>query len=215
MRTDFHISVEAARVRDREIARHVVRELDGSRGFLITSGVGAPRGWSFTHEPLGDGFVRGLTENAQIPARPRLRNAFSAARDELAERCNALIERRVPDAAALALYFDGGDAHVIAAGNTRAYLWRHGEHRRLTSEQRGGVNGGILREEAGHSEIAVEPRDVILLGTGSAFSEKSVEKLSSVLHADPETSVGILATLMTEPARELGTGAAAVALRIR
>ena len=215
MRPDTHTSVEPAHVRDREIDRHAVHELAGARGFLITSGLGPPRGWSFTHAPLAEGFERGLVENAAVPPRPRVRNAFDAARDELAERVGALIERRVPDAAALALYFEGGNAHIIAAGHVRAYLWRAGEHRRLTADHDATPTRGILYEEAGHTEIALEPGDVMLLGTGSAFSQKSVPKLAAVIRADPETSVGILATLMTEPARELGTGAAAVALRVR
>lgn len=217
MRLESHSSLQLATVHDHALARHGVEKLDGGRAFVLTTGIGQPRTWGFTREPLLLGFSAGLVEGEAMPAKERVRHAFGVARGRLVTCCNALIEQRVPDASLAALVLLDDTAHVISAGRVRAYLWRMGEHRRLTpdNEQDPESANGVLRAEPAHSQVALEPRDVLMLGSTTAFSPQAVAKIASVMQADPETPVSILATLMTEPAKFSGVGAAAVVVRVR
>ena len=213
MRTRAHSRVIPALVRGREITRDAVTELPERRGYLVVTGLGAPRGWGQVHEPVHDGFVRGLEVHADAPIKPRLRNAFNTAREELVRRCDALIERRAPDAGLLALYLDEDDAHVISVGPNRAYHWRGSEHSRLSSREADPTRG-LLRGDPTHAITSIGARDTLMLGSEAAFTEVAVRKVANVMRADSETEVAILAALLTDPARELGTGAAAMVLRI-
>ncbi len=184
---------------------------------MLTTGIGQPRTWGFTRDPLMRGFERGLEEGASMGPKERVRHAFGQARVELAKACNALIEQRVPDSAFAALVLEEGVAHVIVAGRIRAYLWRRGEHRRLTPDQdaEGHPHEGVLKADPSHTQIELEPSDVVMMGSSTAFSAAAVSKVASVIKADSETPTSILATLMTEPARSSGAGAAAVVVRVR
>jgi hypothetical protein len=217
VRVESHTSLQLATVHDHAIARHGIAKLDSGRTFALTTGIGAPRTWSFTRDPLMAGFEQGLDEGAAMPAKERVRHAFTTARSRLVTCCNALIEQRVPDSSLGALVLLDDAAHVISAGRVRAYLWRRGEHRRLTPDNESDPESasGVLRGESSHAHVALEPRDLLMLGSTTAFSPSAVAKIASVMQADPETPVSILATLMTEPARATGAGAAAVVVRVR
>lgn len=217
MRVESHSSLQLASVHDHALARHGIEKLAGGYAFVLTTGIGQPRTWGFTRAPLQAGFAAGLAESEAMPAKERVRHAFGVARGRLVTCCNALIEQRVPDASLAALVLLDDTAHVISAGRVRAYLWRMGEHRRLTpdNEQDPESANGVLRAEPAHSQVALEPRDVLMMGSTTAFSPAAVAKIASVMQADPETPVSILATLMTEPARASGAGAAAVVVRVR
>ena len=217
MRVESHISLQLASVHDHAIARHGIATLSEGRTFVLTTGIGQPRTWGFTREPLMEGFALGLEDGRAMPAKERVRHAFATARTKLVTRCNALIELRVPDASLGALLLLDDAAHVISAGRVRAYLWRQGEHRRLTPDNERSPESavGVLHGEPFHSQVALEPRDVLMLGSTTAFSPSAVAKIASVMQADAETPVSILATLMTEPAKATGAGAAAVVLRVR
>lgn len=217
MRVESHQSLQLATVHDHSIARHGVLKLEGGHVFVLTTGIGQPRTWGFTRAPLFEGFEAGLTEASAMPPKERVRHAFGAARTRLVVRCNALIEQRVPDASLGALVLLNDTAHVISAGRVRAYLWRHGEHQRLTPDHEGHSDAtcGVLRGDPAHCQVPLEPRDVLMLGSTTAFSPAAVAKIAAVMKADPETPVSILATLMTEPAKNTGAGAAAVVVRVR
>ena len=217
MRVESHSSLQLAMVHDHALARHGVSKLDEGRAFVLTTGIGQPRTWGFTRAPLLQGFSAGLAEGESMPAKERVRHAFGVARGRLVTCCNALIEQRVPDSSLGALVLLEDTVHVISAGRVRAYLWRRGEHRRLTpdNEQDPESTSGVLRAEPTHAQVALEPRDVLMLGSTTAFSPQAVSKIASVMQADAETPVSILATLMTEPAKFSGAGAAAVVVRVR
>ncbi|MCA9575682.1 MAG: hypothetical protein R3B40_08790 [Polyangiales bacterium] len=217
MRVESHSSLQLATVHDHAIARHGLVKLGDGRAFVLTTGIGQPRTWGFTREPLVAGFEAGLEEGAQMGPKERVRHAFGAARARLVTCCNALIEQRVPDSSLAALVLLDDSAHVISVGRVRAYLWRRGEHQRLTPDNEGdpGSATGVLHGEPAHAQVALEPRDVLMLGSTTAFSPSAVAKVASVMQADAETPVSILATLMTEPAKATGAGAAAVVARVR
>lgn len=217
MRVESHSSLQLAMVHDHAIARHGVAKLDAGRTFLLTTGIGQPRTWGFTREPLVAGFTQGLEEAAAMPPKERVRHAFGVARTRLVTCCNALIEQRVPDASLGALVLLEDAVHLISVGRVRAYLWRRGEHRRLTPDNENDPESaaGVLRGDPSHCQVPLEPRDLLMLGSTTAFSPAAVAKIAAVMQADAETPVSILATLMTEPAKASGAGAAAVVIRVR
>ncbi len=131
----------------------------------------------------------------------------------MANRVNSLIERSIPDTTFAGVLIDQGTLHVMSAGPARVYLHRRGKAQRLT--QRDEITVGVLEGKAIRTQLDLEPEDVVLLGTGSAFSSKAVTKLASVLEADARTPVSVLASLLTEPAGVAGAGAAAIVLRVR
>jgi hypothetical protein len=102
----------------------------------------------------------------------------------------------------------------MAAGAGRVYLQRSGQPKRLTSREESS-SAGLLRARPSVCSTPVEPGDLVLAGSVTAFSTSSIAKAISVLASDPDTSPAVLASLLTEPAASAGVGAAAVVLRVR
>lgn len=212
MRADAHISLSRAEVGAGALARHAARRLDNGRTFVVVEGIGAPRTWGLILEATLDGFARGLEGSDQRGAE-RLEDAFFEARESLAKLGETIIERVLPDAMIVAVSIDKGELHVLSAGKGRAYLHRRGRAQRLTPRE--DLDKGLLEAVTGRASTHLEPDDVVLVGSLSAFSTRSIEKLSSVLGADQKTAPAVLADVLTEPATRAGAGAAAIVLRVR
>ncbi len=213
MRADGHISVARTDVREGEPTRHIARRYEAGRAYAVATGLGMPRTWAISTSAVADGFAKGLAENAGVAPGERLHRAIVSARSELAERCDQLVERVLPDATLVALLLADGELHVMSAGPGRVYVQRSGRPKRLTSRDE--EAGGILRARPSVCSMPVEPGDLVLAGSVTAFSMSSIAKAMSVLTADPETPPSVLASLLTEPAAKAGVGAAAVVLRVR
>ena len=63
--------------------------------------------------------------------------------------------------------------------------------------------------------LVLEPADIILFGSTTAFSKSSTAKVAAVLGKDQGVPLSVLADLLTEPAERAGRGAAAIVLRVR
>ncbi|MBK8411560.1 MAG: hypothetical protein IPL19_26775 [Sandaracinaceae bacterium] len=87
-----------------------------------------------TRTPLQAGLWAGLVEGEASCRAMSACGTPSGLRGRLVTCCNAPIEQRVPDAPPAALVPRDDTAHVIAACRVRAYLWRMGEHCRLTPD---------------------------------------------------------------------------------
>src|SRR5690606_25241288 len=110
------------------------------------------------------------------------------------------------------LLFDQGELHVVSAGPVRAYLHRKGKPQRLTPREE--PTGGVLRSAVSHCSISLEPGDLVMLGSVSAFSMRAISQVVTVLQSDPKTSPSVIASVLTDPAGQAGVGAAAAVLRI-
>lgn len=217
MRAQSHISVARCKVREGEITRHTGLKLDGGKVFLVISGLGLPRTWPFALEAVARGFEKGLEEahekaGNRRPKAERLVAAADHVRRELAEACDRLVERTLPDAAFAAIAVDDGDLHVVSAGPCRVYLHRSGKPQRLTSRDE--PKDGALVARITQCSTPLEPGDLVMAGSVTAFSMRSIAQVVTVLQDDPRTEPPILASLLTEPAAQAGVGAAAVVLRM-
>ena len=212
MRTDAHISITRADVRSGHLTRHQARRFEAGRAYAVSSGLGFPRTWGISTRAVLDGFEGGLARTKGDEAPARLRAATKEARATLALRCDNLIERLLPDATLVGLLLWHGELHVMSAGRGRVYVQRQGRPQRLTAREEDG--GGLLRSRPSISSTRVEPGDLVLAGSVTAFSVSSIARAVSVLNEDPRTPPAVLGNLLTEPAGKAGVGAAAVVLRI-
>jgi len=196
-----------------QLTRHTAERFESGAAFAVSSGLGLPRTWSLSTAAVMQGIGSGLAETAgRADAGARLRAATSGARGELARTCDNLVERVLPDATLVALLLESGSLHVMSVGPGRVYVQRHGRPKRLTArdEQR----GGLLSARPSICSTPLEPGDLVLAGSVTAFSMSSIAKVVSVLNEDPKTSPSLLGNLLTEPAGKAGVGAAAVVLRV-
>ena len=212
MRPDAYLSIVPAEVRDHPIARHGGLKLDSGRTYVLAGGMGLPRLWPRVIEAALGGFERAIRESA-APSAERLTLGVRGAQEALRSACDALIERMLPDASLLALTVDHDDLHAVSVGPGRVYVHRRGTPHRLTP--RDDPTEGLMRGAPAKCAYSIEPGDVILAGSVSAFSMRAIAKLASVLEADGQAQPSVLASLLTEPAGRARVGAVAVAARVR
>jgi hypothetical protein len=213
MRMDAHLSVIPAKVRDHGLARHTAMRLDAGRAFVLATAEGWPRLWARLTGAATSGFDAGLAGAGGLRGRERLRAAMGGARAGLEACARGLIEQAPHDVALLGALMDGGELHVHRVGRPRAYLHRAGKTERITP--RDDPANGLLGGPWWEGSLLLDPSDLVLLGSATAFSSQAVGKVASVLAQDPNAPPSVLATLLTEPADRAGAGAAAVALRAR
>jgi hypothetical protein len=215
LRTESHISITRTSVREGELARHAGARLEGGRAFAVATGLGWPRTWSIATTAILRGFESGLEETrGKGPhGAGRALHCAERARVSLAEACDQLVERQLPDAAFVALLFDQGELHVVSAGPIRAYLHRKGKPQRLTPREE--PAGGVLRSAVSHCNLSLEPGDLVMMGSVSAFSMRSISQVVTVLQSDPKTAPSVIASVLTDPAGQAGVGAAAAVLRVQ
>ncbi len=216
MRAQSHISIARSKVREGELTRHTGARLDGGKVFIVVSGLGLPRTWALSLPAVVAGFEKGLVDaredGVSRTKAERLVFAADRVRRDLAEVCDHLVERTLPDAAFAAVLVEDGDLHVVSAGPCRVYLHRSGKPQRLTPRDE--PREGALRARVTQCSTPLEPGDLVMAGSVSAFSMRSIAQVVTVLQDDPRTEPPILASLLTEPAAQAGVGASAIVLRI-
>lgn len=213
MRADSHISIAKSDVRGGGITRHVARRYEAGRVYAVSTGLGLPRTWPLSTTAALEGFEKALAGGDGDEPAQRLKTSVDAARASLADQCERLVERVLPDATLVALMLSQGQLHVVSVGPGRVYIHRSGRPKRLTSREE--TSGGLLRARPSMCSAPLEPGDLVLAGSVTAFSMSSIAKAMSVLTADPDTAPSVLASVLTEPAAKAGVGAAAVVLRVR
>lgn len=199
-------------MRTGELARHQIAKLEGGRAWVVVGGLGLPRLWGYGTTHALTGFVTALDAARERPATQRLDDALTAARAALADACDCLVEKQVPDVVLLGLLIDAGTLHVLSAGAGRVYVQRAGAPQRLTPRE--DPRDGLLFADATRCSLALEPGDLVLAGSVSAFSVRGVARLAAVLEQDPHAAPAVLVSVLTEPAALAGVGAAAIALRV-
>lgn len=211
-RVEAHSSVAKAEVRGTLMRRHEALRFRHGSVHAIAYADGWPRLWSFGLDAAVAGF-RDFIKGDDSHGDDLLKLGLSAARGALVHACNTLVERRVPDAHFCALQIVASQVRVSCSGNCRVYVHRGNRPQRITT--RDVAAGGLLNSETLHYEHSIEPGDLILAGSESAFSTAAVSRVAAVIQDDANTSSAVLASLLTEPARKAGVGAVAVAIRIR
>ena len=213
MDLDAHLSVVRTRVRLRELRRHGARRLDDGNSFVVASALGLPRLWHYTLAGVLDGFEQGFTRSHDGRASSMLYLGLQAAREALAARADALVERRAPDASIQCVTVQGDELHVLAAGPGRVYLHR-GDGRPERLSPREAAAEGLLRGTPAWCSQPLLPGDLIMTGSLSAFSKDAVHQVGEVLRKDPQIPPRMVTNLLTEPAQKSGTGAVALAIRV-
>ncbi len=137
---------------------------------------------------------------------------MTSAQRNLMAAGDALVEHEPPDAALVALALEGSSAHILCLGTMRGYLHRQRQTRRLTP--RNEQEGGLLTSSATAVTEPIRSGDLLMLGSASAFSTRAVGRVAATLQGDYRAPASMLATLLTEPAKKAGVGAAAVIVRI-
>ena len=188
MRNDAYESIALAEVRGHRVARHGVARFDGNRAFLVSSGIGWPRSWGIAREHIVAGFGDALAGLRSQPPRERLAGAMAGARRALVDLCNGLVERTVPDASLVAVLLNGGAAHIAVVGDGRVYLLRRGSPQRLTPRDPSAE--GLVDGEVVLSETVLDPADLLLVGSASAFSEAAVSRVGRGASERPERLAG-------------------------
>lgn len=213
MRTDAHISIARAEVRSGQLTRHVARRFEAGRAFAVSTGLGMPRTWSLSTDAVLAGFEKGLVDSKGLAsADARLKMCTNEARSALARACDNLVERMLADATLVGILLSDGELHVMSAGPGRVYVQRAGRPKRLTAREE--ERGGLLRARPAICSTPVQPGDLVLAGSVTAFSMSSIAKAISVLAEDPNTAPAVIGSLLTEPGQRAGVGAAALVLRI-
>ena len=213
MRLEAHVDVARARLRRATVTRSIASKLDGGKTYLIVEPLGRPRLWRLSTDAVVEGFTDGLAKAGALAGLARLRTAVTAARTLLVQRCESLIERELPDVAILAMLLDGGELHVHSVGPCRAYLNRRRHTERITTRDEDA--SGLLESTPTETRVSLEPDDLVLAGSLSAFSSASVSLVATVLERDPSTAGSVIAQLLTEPAEQSGSGAAVIVARAR
>jgi hypothetical protein len=214
VRTDSHLSVVKAQVRQGQLTEHTAERFESGRIFAVAGGLGLPRTWAYATGALLGGF-EGALEAGRAEPKPglaRLLDAAEHARTALAEACERLVERQLPDASFAAVGLDRGELHVVSAGSVRVYLQRAGKPQRLTPRDDAPL--GILRARVAHASLPVEPGDLVLVGSATAFSVQAISKVVAVLAEDGRTTPAVIASLLTDPAGQAGAAAAAAVVRV-
>lgn len=178
----------------------------------MSTGLGPPRLWQKTTSVVLDAFEAAV-ETQRGGAGALLREGLAEARRALVSYCETLIERQMPDATLLAMAFEGNQVHVLSVGPGRIYRHRRGQPERLTSRDTG--TDGVLRGRSHAAVHSVDPKDLVIAGSASAFSTRSVGRVAAALESNPETKPAVLVSLLIEPPRRAGLGASALALRLR
>jgi len=213
MRTDAHISVARARVGTGQLTRHVARRFEAGRAYAVSTGLGLARTWGLSTSAALEGFERGLAETkGRADPEERIKHATNEARASLAQTCDHLVERLLPDATLVGMVLSNGTLHVMSAGPGRVYVQRGGQPRRLTARHE--ERGGLLRARPALASTPIDPGDLVFAGSVTAFSVSSIAKAVSVLAEAPDTPPSVVGGLLTEPAARAGVGAAAVVLRV-
>ncbi len=227
MSLEFQQRVVPALMRDTDLYRHSTHQFANQRGFAVTTAHSLPRLWQFSTQaaaraldsafepsPPSETTKHAPMNPAHTPINPaQVETAMQQAQQTFANHCGTLIERQTPDCRLVALWIEGSLMHTVRVGSGRVYLKRGNERpQRLTPRE--DSLGGLLEGAPFHSTTPIEPDDIILLGSSTAFSQQSVDDVGKVLSQDAQPDLGLLARLLTRPTIQNTLGGAAITLRI-
>lgn len=180
------------------------------RDFAALGAIGRPRLWAETLSVAAAAFERQTASD--------LTSKTFAVQRQLARWAGTLLERDKPDVAVAAIRLSPSEADgriqldLVTAGPGRVYLYRKGEPVRLSPRDE--PRAGLLREKPTVAQTSLAVGDLLLMGSVSAFSVRSMAQIASTIHESPDVPMTTLVHQLVDPAKRTGVGAAAVAIRI-
>lgn len=212
MRLDVYLTVVKSRAKQAELARYAALRLDSGRMFALSGALCAPRLWAQATGQTLQGFGSGLRGGRGSHAAERLDVAVQHARSSLLRLGERLIERRVPDANLLALLFEHGDLHVTGVGDSRAYLYRRGDIKRLTPRDE--KPDGLVTGQPFRSGEHLEPLDIVVAGSATAFSQQAIAQFGAVIKTDNTPTPSVLAQILADPSAKSGAGSVVMIAKV-
>lgn len=213
MRVDAHVGSTTTIVRGAAVLRDDALRFDGTRAFAIATALGPPRLWGSLRRVVFAAAQRSLQDGRSHDSRSRLAKCASAAREALVDYGDALLERAIPDCALTLVLFEQGQLHVHAVGNARVYLQRGAAApSRLTPRDAPVV--GLVYGQPTVCSLPVEPFDLVMMGTESAFSPDAIANVAASIATNADTDVATLTKRLLDPARSAETGGAAAVVRV-
>ena len=211
MRLDGHISSTPAKVRRSSILRDASWLAPEQDLLVIANGMGSPRLWGASVSVVRDTVVQSLKRNLSDDARTRFETAYRDARVALGRESSGAIDQWSVDAALLIVGIADHQVTALTVGPVRVYVAGSMAPQRLSPR---GANKGLLEGSPNIALSEVGRGDIVLAGSEDAFSVRGVARVGSVIGDNPKTRSEVIASLLTEPARDAGVAAVAAAIRI-
>lgn len=201
-----------ATVRARPMRRQSVLVLEAQGAFAIVEPQTPPRLWHVTSQAVLHGFERGAGPRAG-GASHRLVSAVEAAREGLLGLSRRLLVRDPPDAYLTAFILEGEELVGSVIGEGRVYV-RRPRQRTERLSPRELPSQGLWTAAFTPFKATVGPGSIVFGGTETAFNEAAIQRSAQMLDRHPDVHPSTLATALTEPAEQAGTGAAVVVVRV-
>lgn len=210
-RLALHGHAARAEVRAHRLRRQSALVLRAQGAFAVVDPLAPPRLWHMTAQAVLHGFERGAGPHTGGASR-RLVSAIESAREGLLGLARRLVVRDPPDAHLTAFILDGEELVGSVIGEGRVYLRRprRGTERLSPRELPG---PGLWTAAFTPFQSTVGPGSIVFCGTESAFNELAIQRSAQMLDRHADVTPSTLATALTEPAEQAGTGAAVVVLR--
>lgn len=203
--------VERARVGTATLRQHETRILDDGNTLAVAMALGPPRLWSYLTDAALAGFAEGIGLS-DGRASTRMHSGLLVAQRFVRVRVEALVERRPPDVALLAVSLEGSLLHVVGVGPLRAYVHRRKQLRRLGASQ--DSSDGVLRSTPAWCAEPVEKDDLVLVASLSASSDGALQEVRTLLEGARHAAVEEVLRTLTTSAKRLGMPCAVAGFRI-
>lgn len=198
-----------------KLLRHAAQKLPYRpvcQDYVVATSHGFPRCWRVCLDAAIQGYKRGLTlskHNGMLA----LCEGVEHARVAMKAASNARIDVHAYNASLIGISVEDNQVHCVQVGQGRVYLCKRNEvPDRLTTRITDGQ--GLLRGEPLLCSKAVKEGDMLVCGTETAFTQRSVAKFVQATSNDPKVPPRTLTQLLIQPAALSGQGAAAVVLRM-
>lgn len=211
MRIDGHISSTPAKVRRSSIARDASWLSAESRTLVVANGMGSPRLWRTCVTCVRDAVVESLQAEDASDPRVWFETAYHKARQALRDQSSGTLDQWSVDVALVIAHLSDDKLLALSAGPVRIYVAGAAAPQRLSPRD---ADKGILEGRPHLSQAPIGRGDIVLAGSEDAFSVRGVARVGKVIGDNPKTRAQVIASLLTEPARDAGVAAVAAAIRI-
>lgn len=212
MQAEFAYATHPTGVAQGELRQSDVRSFADGRVLSLASALGPPRLWGYGLDAVFAGIAEGLERPHDGRLITQLHQAFEGARQRLRSQVDALVERHRCDVGLALLALDASSLHVLCAGPVRAYLRRLDTVRRLTPND--DRSEGLLKVPASAHTERVEPGDLVVAGSLTAFCDESLQRLGTALAHDHLLPPHTVIELLNASAAGSRRGVSSLALRV-
>ena len=161
---------------------------------------------------MRDAVVGSLAQSYTQAIRERFEAAYREGRDALRRGSSGAIDQWSVDVALLAVAVEEDEVTALTVGPVRVYVAGSIAPQRLSPR---GAEKGLLQGSPNIASTEIRRGDIVLAGSEDAFSVRGVARVGKVIGDNPKTRAEVIASLLTEPARDAGVAAVAAAIRLR